>query len=274
MSHGGGSERWLVSYADFITLLMVLFVVLYSMSQVDVEKYKTLATSLRAAFSGGEMPAVIDPQIDLGGGVSESDSPAPIVIPGIPHTGVDSVEVAGELTDMLASSDIGGMVSVQNNLEGVLISLSEQLLFEPGTNHLAEEAFLVLDVVAEMLHNIDNEVRVIGYTDDTPPQDPMYRDTWDLSLARALIIVRYLQDRGIDPGRLIAAGRGEHSPLFYNDSEKHRALNSRAEIVVIYPMESDIVDSEFFQGTDFNPDELPINISDSDSIDQSAGNEP
>ena len=167
---GGGSERWLVSYADFITLLMVLFVVLYSMGQVDIERYKQLASSLKAAFSGGPV-RIVDPGIDQSGG-SDDKAPAPIVIPGIPQSPVSSVEVAGELTRLLEAVKLGGSVSVQNNIEGVLISLSEKLVFNQGTAELQAEAYPVLDTIAKMIRSLENDIRVVGYTDDSPPTDP------------------------------------------------------------------------------------------------------
>jgi chemotaxis protein MotB len=236
---GGGGERWLVSYADFITLLMVLFVVLYSMGQTDIQRYKQLADGLRAAFSGGPTQ-IIDTGIDQGGGEAEK-SAAPIVIPGIPQTPVNSVEVAGQLTDLLAASNLGGSVSVQNNIEGVLISLSEKLVFTPGTAELNPSAYPVLEVIAEMLHGLENEVRIIGYTDNSLPTDPAYSTNWELSVARALKIARYLEQAGVAPHRLMIAGRGEYHPVFENDSPEHRALNSRAEIIVVYSVNNDVI---------------------------------
>jgi chemotaxis protein MotB len=100
-------ERWLVSYADFITLLMVLFVVLYSMSQVNVEKYKILATSMRSAFALGGPSQVVDSQINQSGGTSEDGTSKPIVVPGIPEGPTQSEEVAGQLTAMLSSQNLG-----------------------------------------------------------------------------------------------------------------------------------------------------------------------
>ncbi len=240
MSHGGGGgERWLVSYADFITLLMVLFVVLYSMGQTDIQKYKQLANSLKAAFSGGPQ-SVIDVGIDQGGS-SEDKKASPIVIPGIPQTSVNATEVAGQLTDLLAAANLGGSVSVQNNIEGVLISLSEKLIFTPGTAILNPSAFPVLDTIAEMLIPLGNEIRITGYTDDSIPQDPLYPTNLELSLARAVIIARYLEEKGVKPEQVIVAGRGEHKPIFPNDTDEHRTLNSRAEIVVVYQVSEDVV---------------------------------
>ncbi|MBN1537978.1 MAG: OmpA family protein [Anaerolineales bacterium] len=239
---GGGSERWLVSYADFITLLMVLFVVLYSMGQVDVQKYKQLAESLKVAFAGGGPEKVVDAGINSGGGSGENETSAPIVIPGIPKEPATSTEVAGRLTDMLALSGLGGEVSVQNNIEGVLISLSEKLTFVPGTAQLQDDAYPVLDTIANMLTQLDNEVRIIGYTDNTIPVDKRYTTNWELSTGRAVIIAKYLMVKGVAPQRILVAGRGEFKPIFANDTPEHRALNSRAEIIVVYSVSTDIID--------------------------------
>ncbi len=218
MSHGGGgSERWLVSYADFITLLMVLFVVLYSMGQMDVQRYKQLAESLRAAFAGGTV-LVVDPGISAGGTAGGDSAPAPITVADIPQRPPDTLDVATRVTELLTSYNISSEVAVQNNIEGLLISLSEKLLFLPGTAELRTEALPVLDDVAEMLRPLPNEIRVVGHTDDQPPQDPRYEDNWQLSVARAVIIVNYLIAAGVEPERLTASGKGAQHPVFPNDT--------------------------------------------------------
>jgi chemotaxis protein MotB len=237
--HGGGGERWLVSYADFITLLMVLFVVLYSMGQTDIKRYKELADGLRQAFSGGPM-RIVDPGIDQAGG-SDEKAPAPIIIPGIPEVPETSVEVAGQLTSMLAATNLGGSVSVQNNIEGVLISLSEKLIFVPGTAQLQPDGYPVLNMIVQMLLPLDNEIRIVGHTDDTPPVDPKYTNNWELSVGRAQMIADFFQQAGIPPERVMVSGRGQFKPIFPNDSPEHRALNSRAEIIVVYAVNADVI---------------------------------
>lgn len=236
MSHGGGGDRWLVSYADFITLLMVLFVVLYSMGQTDVQRYKALAESLRRAFSGGEA-LIVDPGISSASGGDSDTEPAPVDVEGFPQRTTDTLDVASDLTQLLNDNDLANGVSVQNNIEGVLLSLSEALLFQPGQAELLPEAYPLLDKIADMLAKIDNDVRVTAYTDDTPSSDPRYPTNWELSAARSAAIVRYLIVRGIEPERLSASGRGEYHPLFPNDTPEHRALNRRAEIAVVYVVE-------------------------------------
>jgi chemotaxis protein MotB len=248
MSHGGGDgggDRWLVSYADFITLLMVMFVVLYSMGQTDIKKYKQLAESMRAAFSlgGGGPEKVINVQIDSAGGNSESGDPNPIVVPGIPEKPPQSEEVAGNLATMLAQSNLGGEVSVQTNIEGVLISLSEKLLFDQGTATMQADAYPVLDTIIQMLAETTNSIKIVGHTDDSPPIDPKYPSNWELSTARAQVIADYLIQGGIAPNRMIVTGRGEYDPIFPNDSEEHKLLNSRADIVVVYDVDSKVISS-------------------------------
>jgi chemotaxis protein MotB len=232
---GGGGERWLVSYADFITLLMVLFVVLYSMGQTDVQRYKALAESLKRAFSGEA--SVVDPGISEGGAGSGSSEVSPVNLEDMPDRPSDTLDVAADLTELLTSAGIGQEISVQNNIEGLLLALSESLLFAPGSAELAPAGYPVLDQIADMLKRIDNPVRVTAYTDDTPPSDPRYLTNWELTAARSAAIVRYLVEQGINPERLSATGRAEYHPIFPNDTPEHRAYNRRAEIAVIYTIE-------------------------------------
>ena len=235
-------ERWLVSYADFITLLMGRFVVLYSMGQVNVEKYKQLAESMRTAFSLGGAAQIVDSQINQAGGTSEDGTSKPIVVPGIPEGPTQSEEVAGQLTAMLSSQNLGNEVSVQTNIEGVLISLSERLIFKNDQTELPPESYPVLDTIVEMLRPIDNKVRLVGHTNNTPSTNPAYPSNWELSLARATTVAKYLINAGIAPERLIISGQGEYAPVFPNDSDQHKELNARVEIIIIYKIDSNIID--------------------------------
>jgi chemotaxis protein MotB len=247
--HEGHDERWLVSYADFITLLMVLFVVLYSMGQVDVKKYKQLADSMRSAFSIGGASQIVDSQINQANGALEDGSPKPIVVPGIPEGPPQSEEVAGQLTSMLSSQNLGNEVSVQTNIEGVLISLSEHLIFAHDQAVLPDNALPILDTIAELLLPTENQIRLVGHTSNTPPTNPAYPSNWELSLARATSVANYLINAGVAPERIIVSGRGEYAPIFPNDTEEHRMLNSRVELIVIYEVENDVIGLNL-RGTD------------------------
>jgi chemotaxis protein MotB len=235
-------ERWLVSYADFITLLMVLFVVLYSMGQVNIEKYKQLAESMRTAFTIGGDAQIIDKQINEAGGTVEDGTSKPIVIPGIPEGPTQSEEVAGQLTEMLSLQNLGNQVSVQTNIEGVLISLSEHLVFKNDQTDLPPETLQVLGTIVEMLRPINNKVRLVGHTNNTVPTNPLYPTNWELSLVRATSVAKYLINSGIAPERLIISGQGEYAPVFPNDTEQHKEMNARVEIIIIYKIDSNIID--------------------------------
>ncbi len=243
----GGGERWLVSYADFITLLMVLFVVLYSMGQTDVQKYKQLADSMKVAFSVGGSSKLVDPKINSAAGGMEEGESKPIVIPGIPEDPPQTEEVAGQLTQMLTESGIGNEVSVQTNIEGVMISLSEKLVFDPGSDQLAAEVYPLLDTISEMILPIDNNVRLVGHTDDTPPLDPKYQNSFELSMARAMVVAEYLMSKGVTPERLLISGKGQYDPIFPNDTDDHRSLNGRVDIVVIYRVDNMVIGSDVIQ---------------------------
>ena len=220
----------------------VLFVVLYSMGQVNVEKYKQLAESMRTAFSIGGAAEVVDSQISQAGGTSEDGSSKPIVIPGIPEGPTQSEEVAGQLTSMLSSQNLGNQVSVQTNIEGVLISLSERLVFKNDQTELMPETMEVLNTIVEMMRPINNKIRLVGHTNNTPPTNPLYPTNWELSLARATSVAKYLINSGIPPERLIVSGQGEYAPVFPNDTEQHKEMNARVEIIIIYKVDSNIID--------------------------------
>ncbi len=247
----GHDERWLVSYADFITLLMVLFVILYSMGQVSVEKYRRLAESMRVAFTVGGPAQVVDSQINQANGKSEDGTSKPIVIPGIPEGPTQSEEVAGELTSMLVTQNLGSQVSVQTNIDGILISLSEKLTFSGSQSDLSPDAQQVLGTIAYMLRPIDNKIKLIGHTNSNPSNNPLYPTNWQLSLARAMSVADYLINLGIAPERITVCGQGEYAPIFANDTDEHRALNARVEIIIVYKVESDIIN--------LPPASVPIN---------------
>jgi chemotaxis protein MotB len=214
------------------------------MGQTDVKRYKQLADSFKAAFSGqpgtagqGGPQTVVNPQLDQASGLaSKTGITQPITIPGLPKTSSVSAEVAGNLTNMLSSSKLASEVSIQQNVEGILISLSEKLLFTPGTVDLGQQAYPVLDSIVAMIKPLDNSVRIIGYTDNTPPVDPKYKDNWELSFARANIVKDYLISKGIDGKRLLPTARADTAPIFANDTPEHKALNSRVDIVIVYPV--------------------------------------
>ncbi len=234
-------ERWLLTYADLITLLMVFFVILYSMSKQDVAKYAKLTASIQRAFNIQVLEG-LDPTA-LNGKFGSFNS-AQL------H---DLETIKQDLGAFAEQLGLGDKIVVRPSREGITISLSSSLLFESGKADLRPDSKKVLEKVATILSHIPNEVRVEGHTDNIPPASSLYPTNWELSAARALAVTRYLISLGIQPERLSAAGYGEYRPIADNTTKEGRAANRRADLVIIYPEAALISAQSDGQGKESHP---------------------
>lgn len=230
-------ERWLVSYADFITLLFAFFVVMYSISSVNDGKYKILSESLTGVFNqsdrsiapipvGEERPRTIEPE-----GSTPSDTE--------PHASADSLE---SISNLVQKAFAGLIESDQLTLRGhetwIEIELNSSLLFSSGDAVPNAQAFVIVERLAKILAPFDNPVRVEGFTDNLPIKTLQYPTNWELSSARAASIVRLLVGDGVNPGRLSVVGYGEHQPIADNTTLEGRARNRRVVLVVSRHLEN------------------------------------
>lgn len=206
-------ERWLVSYADFITLLFAFFVVMYSISAVNESKYRELTETLGAAFSSSDFVE------------KNTNSPA------IPEL-ADLSDISDQLATALAGDVGNGTASISKSEEWVEIELNANVLFRSGSANLQAEAQTVLSSVADLLKEYDNAVVVEGHTDNVPISTQAFSDNWALSAARAVSVVNALAKNDVNPLRLSAVGMGEFRPLEANDTEEGRAKNRRVVLRV------------------------------------------
>ena len=223
-------ERWLISYADFITLLMVFFVVMYSMSSADSEKFKKISQSLSQAFNvevlkgtpeSGLMDGIQSPQAPIDDLITDGEVP-------------QAQRLKAKIEALLDGSAQTPDVTVGRDKDGLVIRLSGSYLFDSGRAELKPNSLAVLDTIANELRAVPNDIRVDGHTDSTPIDSPRYPTNWELSTARALAVTRYLTETdGIRAGRVMAAGFGEFRPIAANDTREHRAQNRRVEIHVL-----------------------------------------
>lgn len=241
--HGGGSsERWLVTYADMITLLMVFFIILYGMSEMDKKKMAGLAAALRVGFnnaSGGGNQIVAMP--GQGDGVS---APMPQVIPPVvpPATGETPDGAAGE-GPKDALKEIGeqlavdfakdGRFTVYVSDRGLTLSLVGSAAFDSGKADLKPEFLPLLDAIADKLRGISNDISVEGFTDSDPINTPAFPSNWYLSVGRANEVRDYLEMRGVGAERLIVVGYGETRPLYTNATAEGKAKNRRVDVVIL-----------------------------------------
>ncbi len=253
------SNRWLVSYADFITLLFAFFVVMYSISQVNQGKYRVLSESLIAAFEIPErsMRPVQEGDINrrVAPVVGESNElPGNDLVGRQEETGrvqADQNQLAQlnatarqskeqfalletNLKDGLKDLVDRGLVNIKASEEWIEIQLPSGLLFTSGSDRLSASAeTLISEVMSEFLKKSnDNLIRIRGFTDDIPITVGRFRSNWALSAARAVSVARLLQDIGVDPVRLATEGYGPHAPIADNTTAQGRAANRRVVLAI------------------------------------------
>ncbi len=228
-SHGG-SERWLVTYADLITLLLIFFIVMYSLGQLDLEKFKYLSQSLSQAMGGGGM-------VLMNGGPSAAIGKSGSKSPMTDINQLDSIKLSDikeQLTSYIDKSSLQTKVSVTSEDRGVVISFQEEVLFVIGSSELTQQASKIIGQIAPMLRKVPNYVRVEGHTCNLPIHSPIYPSNWELSSARATTVVKELINKhSFPPERLSASAYGEYRPMVPNDTEAHRQMNRRVDIVIL-----------------------------------------
>ena len=225
-------ERWLVSYADFITLLFAFFVVMYSISSINEGKYKVLSDSLTGVFNqpdraikpipiGEERPRTTPPE------VSQVDEPRPSETPSDPLQ-----DIAQGMRDAFGEMIMSDEMTVRGNELWVEIELNSSLLFPSGDAIPTDRAFTIIEKIAKILAPYENPVHIEGFTDNLPINTPQFPSNWELSTARAASIVRMLAMDGVNPGRLAAVGYGEFQPLADNATAEGRTRNRRVVLVI------------------------------------------
>lgn len=224
-------ERWVISYADLVTLLLGFFIIMYSASQVDAEKFKLFAFGLQNAFSVPVRDGAAggSPVFDGGRGL----------LPGPINTGTIQRDLEGIQSAVGQRADgagVGGQIVVTRQDDAIVIRLPNQLLFPSASADLRPEALAVLGVAGSVIAGVPHQVRVEGHTDNVPVGTERYPTNWELSSARATAVLRYLTEHsGVGPGRAFAAGFAEFRPVASNETPEGRALNRRADIVLLYP---------------------------------------
>ena len=222
------TERWLISYADFITLLFAFFVTMYAISTVDQRKLQKAVAAFQVAFADSRQTAA-----DL--------ATQPTAAATASASAGDGVLSLVEARLMARLDQIGeSRVEVARDQRGLVVSVREAGNFPIGSAELNPEAVRLFHEIGASLMGIPNHVRVEGHTDDVPIHTTRYASNWELSTGRATAVVAYfVQGVGISPDRLSAAGYAEFHPREANDSPEHRAENRRVDVVVLNPQTRD-----------------------------------
>ena len=228
-------ERWLLTYSDLITLLFVLFVVMYAISTTDVRKFVALAQSVSAAFNADVMQGQQAISINNGQDTPvQQDQSAS----GTSPVQSDLNAIKAALEDYAIGQGLGGEVEVGMAPQGIVIRLNDALLFSSGRANLDDHALSLVKQVVSIIKPLPNQVRIEGNTDDQPPDGILYTSNWDLSSARALSVLKAMVDMKMDPSRLSALGNAQYDPITPNVDDASRAKNRRVDIVILYPTDS------------------------------------
>lgn len=219
-----GHERWLVSYADFITLLFGFFVVMYSVSQVNESKYRTLAETLSETFIG--------PMKLAGVPASERDDRPQEASPASAANLIDTQLLARNISESLTGLVRLDHVSVAATEAWMQIDINANLLFDSASAEPGEEAKTIFREIAAELAPYENEIEVSGHTDNVPINTARFQNNWELSSARAAAVVKLLAEHGVEPARMSAVGYGEFRPVADNSSAEGRASNRRVVLMV------------------------------------------
>lgn len=226
------SQEWLTTYSDMMTLILCFFVLLYSFSLLDTDKFRQLAQSMAIALGGNSQV------ITNGGNVG----PVPIdENPGEESNyegeglmGLEAQKIYEEVSSYIDENGLNAKVTIKRETRGVLIELQDNILFDSGEAKLKEDSIPLLKKIAGLLKQFSNEVIVEGHTDNLPINKGYYQSNWELSTDRANKVVRYfIEKEGLDGKRFQAVGLGEFRPIESNDTPQGRQKNRRVNILLV-----------------------------------------
>jgi len=224
------SERWMLSYLDFITLLFVFFVLLYSMSNVDQQKYEALAKSLNSALAGDQQSIENAQQgspEEMLAGITTVDSSGNVV-------DQDLINIANLINTLITEKGLQNQVTVNMGDIGVWITFKDYVLFDSGSTAIKPETVSILTELGGILKTVNNYVRIEGYTDNVPIQNNLYSNNWDLSVMRASKVLNLIvTNSGFPSEKISAIGYGEYRQVATNDTEDGRSKNRRVDIVIL-----------------------------------------
>ena len=246
-------ERWIISYADFTTLLLATFGVMYAVSTVNSSKFQQMAEAFSTAFMG----KVVNIQSSGFAAANKApfdNMPSPVHTPLITREvqikhlppalrqhverQVEKLNEAYEkLTALLAGMISKGEVRVSLRSLGVVIDINAVVLFKSGKAELNPDALKLIEQVADVLKELNYRIQVNGFTDNAQIHSAQFASNWDLSAARAISVVKRFVLDGIDPSLLVGAGYGEYHPVASNDTPEGMSMNRRVSIVVVAPVE-------------------------------------
>src|SRR5690625_3630261 len=228
VKQAAGAPAWTTTFSDLMCLLLTFFILLFSMSQISVEKFSAASQSLQSALLNESGDSILE------GNNTPIEQPSPIDsssddIPQEVH------EMYRDVQHYIEEHQLESSLSLSRDEKGIYVDIQESILFDSGKATVKSDGEETLGLIAGLLNQFDNRVIVEGYTDDVPTTYSNYPTNWELSADRALSVLRYLsEEHDVAPTRLSAVGYGEYHPVVPNDTEENRARNRRVNIVLVH----------------------------------------
>ena len=235
-------ERWLVSYADFITLLFAFFVVMFASSQTDKAKAQAISDSINEALDKGAAHAAIKEILggtvdDTGRGNAQMKGPGGAVKEKTQDVPLELLPSINYLTKALDDEIKQGKIEIRLEPRGLVLTLRQAAFFPSGEDGIDPKTFGTIEKIAELIRTVPNPVRLEGHTDSIPIHTARFRTNWELSAARSIAMLELLtQHYNIPPERLAVAGHADTMPVADNATEEGRARNRRVDLVVLKQM--------------------------------------
>ncbi|PRR77525.1 Motility protein B [Clostridium liquoris] len=226
---GPSGNEWMNTYADTMTLLLTFFILLYSFSSVDAQKFQQVASAFQSVLSGNSGETIFDfnmknGDVPLVGETTKMGT----------ATGGRENELYDKVRDYVEKNKLQDSVKIKNDSKGVILELNNSILFETGQSQIKSNSIPILDKLNSLIASFPNSIIVEGHTDNVPIKNYQYDSNWELSTARAVNVLRYFVEvKNQNPARFTAAGYGEFKPIYPNDTEEHRAKNRRVNIVIV-----------------------------------------
>ena len=233
-SSSPGAPAWMATFSDMMTLLLTFFILLYSMSSIDAQKFKEITQSLQSVLSGEASSSIIEmegpnEELPLDNPTYEEEEDELD-----PQISESTMEMYSQVKDYVETEGLQAEVTVSLNKSGVFVNIREAILFESGEAVIKDSGRSLLSDLEGLFLSFENEIVVEGHTDNVPHNSNEYDTNWELSAGRALAVVRYLsEEKSIPGGRLSAIGYGEYRPIVSNDTEANRALSRRVNLLII-----------------------------------------
>jgi len=231
----GGAPEWMVTYSDMVTLLLTFFVLLYSFSNIDLQKFNAFLASFQGQgiLSFGNAPFE---EFASGTEFEAAERPLASEATSILTIDTKTSEVVEMVQSFIAEMGLDAEINVYEVKQGIALNIKDRILFDSGKADLKSNAKKLLDPLAKLFGMMQQEIWVEGHTDNRPINTKEYPTNWELSTARASRVIRYfVEKKGLDPRRFAAIGYGEFKPLVPNNSLSNMQQNRRVVMIIRLP---------------------------------------